>query len=95
MVSAQRIAIGAGTVIAVLLTATATQSARRPDRALNELAVMLAAAAAGAPGAVITPAMTRRLGPIRWTSASYLLAGVGAWFGVAAAACRASSWPDS
>ena len=56
------------------------------DRALNELALMLGAAAAGALlGAVITPAITRRIGPIRWTSASYVLAGAVAWFGVATA----------
>lgn len=86
MVSAQRIAIGAGTIIAVLLLRMRLNPPSATDRALNELALMLGAAAAGALlGAVITPAMSRHLGPIRWTSLSYLIAGAGAWFGVAAA----------
>lgn len=86
MVSAQRIAIGAGTIIAVLLLRLRLNPPDQTDSALNELALMLGAAAAGALiGAIITPVMTRRLGPVRWTSASYLLAGVTAWWGVAAA----------
>ncbi len=86
MVSAQRIAIGAGTVIAVLLLRLQLNPPQETDQALNELAFMLGAAAAGALlGAVITPAVTRRIGPVMWTSASYALAGVVAWFGVATA----------
>lgn len=86
MVSAQRIAIGAGTIIAVLLLRLRLNPPDQTDSALNELALMLGAAATGALiGAIITPVMTRRLGPVRWTSASYLLAGVAAWWGVAAA----------
>ncbi|MEZ5184577.1 MAG: MFS transporter [Candidatus Nanopelagicales bacterium] len=86
MVSAQRIAIGAGTIIAVLLLRLHINPPDAADQALNELALMLGAAAAGAfVGAVITPAMSRRLGPIRWTSMTYLAAGAVGWFGVAAA----------
>lgn len=86
MVSAQRIAIGAGTIIAVLLLRLHLNPPDQSETALNELALMLAAAAAGAlVGAISTPALTRRLGPIRWTSATYVLAGVAAWWGVASA----------
>lgn len=86
MVSAQRIALGAGTIIAVLLLRLHLNPPEATDRALNELALMLAAAAAGAlAGAVVTPMMARRLGPIRWTSGSFVLAGAGGWLGVAAA----------
>lgn len=86
MVSAQRIAIGAGTVIAVLLLRLHLNPPDQTDTALNELAFMLGAAAAGALiGAVITPALTRRWGPVRWTSAVYIVGGAFAWWGVAAA----------
>jgi MFS family permease len=85
MVSAQRIAIGAGTIIAVLLLRLHLNPPDETETALNELALMLGAAAAGALlGAIITPALTRRLGPIRWTSGVYLLGGAVAWWGVAA-----------
>ena len=86
MVSAQRIALGAGTIVAVLLLRLHLNPPDQADRALNQLALMLAAAAAGAlAGALVTPVMSRRLGPIRWTSATYVLAGVFGWLGVAAA----------
>ena len=85
MVSAQRIAIGAGTIIAVLLLRLHINPPET-DRALNELALMLAAAAAGALlGAVLTPYMSRLIGPIRWTSISFLIAGVVSWWAVATA----------
>ncbi len=86
MVSAQRIAIGAGTIIAVLLLRLHLNAPQDTDRALNELAVMLAAAAVGALAAALsTPFMSRTIGPIKWTSATYIVAGAGAWFGVATA----------
>ncbi len=86
MVCAQRIAIGAGTIIAVLLLRLRINPPDQTDRALNELAFMLGAAAAGALlGAISTPAMTRRLGPVRWTSATFVAAGATAWWGVASA----------
>lgn len=86
MVCAQRIAIGAGTIIAVLLLRLRLNPAEQTDKALNELAVMLGAAALGALiAAIVTPAMTRWIGPIRWTSATYVVAGAGAWWGVATA----------
>ncbi len=86
MVSAQRIAIGAGTIIAVLLLRLKLNPPDATTTALNELALMLASAAAGALlAAVVTPAMSRHMGPIRWTSLSFVIAGVGAWIGVAAA----------
>jgi hypothetical protein len=86
MVSAQRIAIGAGTIIAVLLLRLHLNAPEDTDRALNELAVMLAAAAVGALAAALsTPFMSRAIGPIKWTSATYIVAGIGAWFGVATA----------
>ena len=86
MVSAQRIAIGAGTIIAVLLLRLHINPPEETDRALNELALMLAAAAAGALlGAVLTPYMSRLIGPIRWTSISFLIAGVVSWWAVATA----------
>ncbi len=86
MVSAQRIAIGAGTIIAVLLLRLHINPPDQTDRALNELALMLAAAAVGAlVGAVTTPYVSRTIGPIRWTSASYIVAGAVGWFGVATA----------
>lgn len=86
MVSAQRIAIGAGTIIAILLLRLRINPPSQTDRALNELALMLAAAAAGALiGAVITPYLSRVIGPIRWTSLAYMMAGAVGWFGVAMA----------
>lgn len=86
MVSAQRIAIGAGTIMAVLLLRLRLNPANEVDRALNELALMLGAAAFGALlGAVVTPRMTRRLGEIRWTAATFVIAGAVGWVGVAAA----------
>jgi MFS family permease len=86
MVCAQRIAIGAGTIIAVLLLRLRINPPDQADQALNQLAVMLGAAAAGALlAAIITPVMSRRAGPIRWTSAAFLVAGVAAWWGVASA----------
>jgi MFS family permease len=86
MVSAQRIAIGAGTIIAVLLLRLHINPPDQTDRALNELALMLAAAAVGAlVGAVTTPRVSRTFGPIRWTSFSFIMAGAVGWFGVAAA----------
>ncbi|MEI2642824.1 MAG: MFS transporter [Candidatus Nanopelagicales bacterium] len=87
MVCAQRIAIGAGTIIAVLLLRLRLNPADQTERALNELAVMLGAAALGAlVAAIVTPAMTRRIGPIKWTAATFVVAGAGAWWGVATAA---------
>lgn len=86
VVSAQRIAIGAGTIIAVLLLRLHINPPEQVETALNELAVMLGAAAAGALlGAIITPALTRRFGPVRWTAGVYMLSGAAAWWGVAAA----------
>jgi MFS family permease len=84
MVSAQRIAIGAGTIMAVLLLRLRINPPDQTDRALNELALMLAAAAGGAlVAAVITPRLSRAIGPIRWTSLTFFLAGAIGWFGVA------------
>lgn len=86
MVCAQRLAIGAGTIIAVLLLRLQLNPPDKTETALNELAVMLAAAAAGALiGAVITPVMTRRIGAVRWTSAVFVPSGAAAWWGVASA----------
>lgn len=87
MVSAQRIAIGAGTIIAVLLLRLHLNPPDATEEALAELTVMLGAAALGALlGAVITPRMTRAVGAVPWTSATYLAAGVVGWVGVASAA---------
>lgn len=86
VVSAQRIAIGAGTIIAVLLLRLHINPPDQVETALNELALMLGAAAAGALlGAIITPALTRRFGPVHWTAGVYILSGAAAWWGVAAA----------
>lgn len=87
MVCAQRIAIGAGTIIAVLLLRLRLNPPDRAETALNELALMLGAAALGALlGAVVTPAMSRRLGPVRWTAFTFIVTGLAAWWGVVNAA---------
>jgi MFS family permease len=86
MVSAQRIAIGAGTIIAVLLLRLHLNPPDATEEALAELTTMLGAAAFGAfMGAVTTPRMARILGEVRWTSLTYVAAGVVAWIGVATA----------
>lgn len=82
-VCAQRLALGAATIVAILLLRMRLNPPEQATTALNELAVMLAAAAVGAlAGAISTPAMTRRIGPVRWTSIALLVAGLVTWWGL-------------
>jgi MFS family permease len=86
MVCAQRLAIGAGTIIAVLLLRLRLNPPDETEQALNELALMLAAAALGALlAAIVTPAMSRAMGPVRWTALTFIVTGGAAWWGVASA----------
>ena len=82
-VCAQRIALGAATIVAILLLRMHLNPPDQANTALNELAVMLGAAAVGAlAGAISTPSMSRRMGPVRWTAMTLLIAGLVCWWGL-------------
>lgn len=76
VVMMHRIAFGGLTVIGLLLTRN-TLGAADADAALGQFALITAAAAAGALfGAIITPAMARRMGYVRWSVVALAQAGV-------------------
>lgn len=76
VVMMHRIAFGGLTVIGLLLTRN-TLGAADADAALAQFALITAAAAAGALlGAIITPAMARRMGYVRWSVVALLQAAI-------------------
>jgi len=76
VVMMHRIAFGGLTVIGLLLTRN-TLGAADADAALGQFALITAAAAAGALfGAIITPAMARRMGYVRWSVVALLQAAI-------------------
>jgi MFS family permease len=69
VVVAHRVAFGALTVGGLLLVRNTLNPSSDPDSALREFALITGAAAMGAfVGAVVTPALSRRLGAVGWTS---------------------------
>jgi MFS family permease len=71
------VAFGALTVVALLLVRNTFNPAAEADAALNEFAVITACAAAGALiAAILTPAVTRRFGAVKWSIVVLLQAGV-------------------
>ncbi|MEZ5117447.1 MAG: MFS transporter [Candidatus Nanopelagicales bacterium] len=77
VVTAHRFVFGALTVGGLLLIRNTLNPSSDPEAALREFAVVTGAAAAGAlVGAVVTPAMSRRVGTVPWTSVAILQAGV-------------------
>lgn len=74
-----RLAFGALTVLLLLILRNTLNPATDPDSALRGFSVVAAAVTAGALGAaLITPAMTRRIGTIRWTTVTLLVCAVAA-----------------
>jgi MFS family permease len=77
VVVAHRVAFGALTVGGLLLVRNTLNPSSDPDAALREFALITGTAALGAfVGAVVTPAMSRRLGAVTWTALAVGQAGV-------------------
>jgi len=84
VVASHRIVFGALTVGALLLVRNTFQDPTEADAALGDFAIITASAALGAViGAVLTPGMTRRIGPVNWGAIALFIAaaGVGVFLG--------------
>lgn len=85
-VALHRIAFGAATVVVILLLRNTVNPDTDPDNALAGLSLVLGGAAGGALlAAVLTPALARYAGPVRWSAFALLLAAVGTPIGIAMA----------
>ncbi len=72
-----RIAFGSLTVLLLLILRNTLNPVSDPDAALRDFSYIAAGVTVGALGAaVITPALTRRIGTIRWTTLTLVVAGV-------------------
>ena len=79
VVLAYRLAFGALTVLLLLILRTTLHPADDPDSALRDFSLVAAGVTAGALlAAVITPAMTRRIGTVAWTTVTLVLVGIAA-----------------
>jgi MFS-type transporter involved in bile tolerance (Atg22 family) len=77
VVGAHRIAFGALTVGSLLLVRNTFNPTVDADAALGQFTVITAVAAAGAIiGAVITPALTRRIGAVVWSTTALFIAAI-------------------
>ena len=74
-----RLAFGALTVLLLLILRNTLNPSSDPDAALRGFSMVAAAVTVGALGAaLITPAMTRRMGTVRWTTVTLLICAVAA-----------------
>lgn len=74
-----RLAFGVLTVLLLLILRNTLNPSSDPDAALRGFSMVAAAVTVGALGAaLITPAMTRRMGTVRWTTVTLLICAVAA-----------------
>lgn len=86
VVTIHRIAFGMVTVLAILLLRNTLNPATEPEAALKQLSLVVGGAAGGALiAAVVTPGLTRSIGPVWWSSISLMIAGIVTPIGVAIA----------
>lgn len=84
VVTMHRIAFGAMTVLAILLLRNTLNPTSEPDIALAQLSLVIGGAAGGALiAAIVTPGLTRRIGPVWWSCLTLFLAGIVTPIGVA------------
>lgn len=72
-----RVAFGAVTVLVILLLRNTLNPPTDPEAALTQLGLVIGGAAGGAlAGAVVTPKLTRVLGPTRWSVITLMVSGL-------------------
>lgn len=77
VVTIHRVAFGMVTVLAILLLRNTLNPATEPEAALKQLSLVVGGAAGGALiAAIVTPGLTRSIGPVWWSSISLVIAGV-------------------
>lgn len=77
VVTIHRVAFGMVTVLAILLLRNTLNPATEPEAALKQLSLVVGGAAGGALiAAIVTPGLTRSIGPVWWSSISLIIAGV-------------------
>ncbi len=77
VVTMHRITFGVVTVIVILLLRNTLNPMTEPEVALGQLSFVVGGAAGGALiGAILTPILTRRIGPVWWSSITLVVAGV-------------------
>ncbi len=79
VVLAHRLAFGALTVLLLLILRNTLNPPGDPDAALADFSIVAGTATAGALlAALVTPTLTRRIGTVRWTTLTLLIAAVAA-----------------
>ena len=74
-----RLAFGSLTVLLLLILRNTLNPVSDPDAALRDFSLIAAGVTVGALGAaIITPALTRRIGTVRWTTVTLLVTAVAA-----------------
>lgn len=77
LVTIHRIAFGAAFVLVLLLLRNTLNRPTNPDGALSGLALVVGGAAGGAlVAAILTPVVSRKIGPTRWSALTLILAAV-------------------
>lgn len=77
VVTMHRIAFGAMTVLVILLLRNTLNPVSSPDVALGQLSLVVGGAALGALiAAILTPGLTRRIGPVWWSCITLVLTGI-------------------
>ena len=77
VVTIHRVAFGMITVLAILLLRNTLNPPSEPEVALAQISLVVGGAAGGALiAAIVTPALTRSIGPVWWSSISLVIAGV-------------------
>jgi len=77
VVTIHRVAFGMITVLAILLLRNTLNPPSEPEVALAQISLVVGGAAGGALiAAIVTPGLTRSIGPVWWSSISLVIAGV-------------------
>ena len=77
VVTIHRGAFGMVTVLAILLLRNTLNSSADPEGALKQLSLVVGGAAGGALiAAILTPGLTRSIGPVWWSSITLVIAGI-------------------